>query len=425
MRALRNYALLGMGTVGFLLLAGIAVLLAVSVQSGPEAPLRHTAVDGVESYPMRHAFGNPVVTLVQTLDDSNDWNWLYYPDRSACEGRQEIASQQADHSTPVSGGDIAIGSTGLVQLDLPAGAIVFASMAVTLGDTTWTIPYMPAAERQGRAAASLQGGIYAAVPEAGLPARRSATAQLQVSPVTAHECYALVAASWRAQAVVAVAPAFPDVDVPMNLQNPRDTTFYVNPHPDGVGGTDDHPLYIQLVGGPTPPPPTPAPDGQFRALAAIRASADESIGGTNPVTTPVNTWLGNPYDNLVAGAENEDQIVAAGYFHARDRVNIEHRTLTIPGCLDAGARYERYFYTAPLADGPTRIILGAAPFNLAGNWPRVATYYVGAQYQDADSDPATPETRDPANPGTAYGIWTSAYRQDCHQVGGLTLEVYP
>ena len=135
---------------------------------------------------------------------------------------------------------------------------------------------MPAAERQGRAAASLQGGIYAAVPETGLPARRSATAQLQVSPVTAHECYAVVAASWRAQAVVAVAPAFPDADVPMDLQNARDTTFYVNPHPDGVGGTADHPLYIQWVGDPTPPPPTPAPDGQFRALAATRASADES-----------------------------------------------------------------------------------------------------------------------------------------------------
>ncbi len=415
MRPLRNYALLAAGTVGILLLAGLAVLMAVSGQPGPDEPLRHTAVHGVEPYPMRHAFGNPVVTLVQTLDDdSNDWDWLYHPDRSACEGRQEIASQQADQSPPVSGGDIAIGSTGMVELDLPAGAIVFASMAVTLGDTTWTIPYIPAAERQGRAAASLQGGIYAAVPETGLPVLRSATAELQVSPVTAHDCYAVVAASWREQVVVAVAPAFPDVDV-----------SYVNPHPGGVGGTADHPLYIELVGGPTPPPPTPATEGQFRALAAIRASADESIGGTNPVTTPVETWSGNPYDGLVDGAENVDQIVAVGYFHARDRVNIDHRTLTMPGCLDAGARYERYFYTAPLADDPTRIILGTATFNLAGNWPRVATYYVGAQYEDADSDPATPATRDPDNPGTAYGIWTSAYRQDCHQVGGLALEVYP
>ena len=123
-----------------------------------------------------------------------------------------------------------------------------------------------------------------------------------------------------------------------------------------------------------------------------------SIGGTTPVTTPVNTWLGNPYDDLVAGAENVDQIVAVRYFHARDRVNIDHRTLTMPGCLDAGARYERYFYTAPLADGPTRIILGAAPFNLAGNLAQGGHLLRGSAIRGRRQQPGNARNQGPRQP---------------------------
>lgn len=413
MRPLRNYALIAIGTVGLLLLAGISVLLAVSVQPGPDEPPRHTAVDGAESYPMRHAFGNPVVTLFQPVDNETDWNWLYHPDRSACVGRQEIASQQAAGPTSVSGSTIAIGSTGMVQLDLPAGAMVFSSMDVTLGSDTWTIPFTSWTDDNGGSdLAIFYGGIFAEVPGGVIPGFRSATADLEVSPVTAYECYDVVNAVWHEQAVVAVGLAFPEEELKVVI------TDFPTPAPTHT----PHPTSTVI--------PTIEPDTDWRGLVGVPEARDTDsgeVGGTanaNPLTT--------------AGTTPAYDWVTAATFPDVDRFPHLQQHITYPRCLDPGNSAERYIYANRGADGhPTLYYVGAGGLNQANQWIYVKSFYSdGATPTPYPTPTPTPEPDTPPDvtPPTVTPIPTAtpdynAYAwnrlSNCQVYAGQTGEVTP
>ena len=179
-------------------LVGLAVLLLLIVAVGVglmvnaqffQRPDLETAVaitSGDETaYARRQAFQNPVATMVQTTAYDADWNWTYDENTKQCQGSQTIVSSQTlTEAVDLANDSIVIGSTGVLEMDLPAKAEVSPAIDVTMGSTTWTIPYLTSKERDGQSLALFYGGIFAEVTGATIPNPQSAVARLTVTPVS-------------------------------------------------------------------------------------------------------------------------------------------------------------------------------------------------------------------------------------------------
>lgn len=191
----------------------VGVGLLVDSRLGDDDGNGTAAVNGeLDNFARQQAFRDPTITLVQADPALTEWGWLYHPDRRTCVGSQVIARETTSTPIRVSGGELVIGSSGLAGLVVPTGAQVFSSLAVKLGpagpaQTAFTIPYVPARERAGRATASFRGGIYTPVPAGGIPAMQSAEATLEIANVTAHDCYGVIRADWEEQVAVAISAA--------------------------------------------------------------------------------------------------------------------------------------------------------------------------------------------------------------------------
>ena len=241
-------------------LVAAAILVWMSL-SGQDEPL--TAQNGVvTSYAQQAAFDDPVVALVQDDATDEDWNWTYYEDTTTCSGSQQVAEQTAADPIRVTGdANIAIGTQGRARITIPDGARVYSSLTVALGDHSHTIPYLPADLHNGWADVNFNGGLYAPAANGQIAERQSATAKLEVSGVTAADCYGTVAAKWTQPVVVAVAPAFRSV-------------AHVTPHP---------PTSTPAPTPTNPSTPGPSPTPTRAPIAAYLSDADSSGNLLRPV----------------------------------------------------------------------------------------------------------------------------------------------
>ena len=364
----------------------VSVGLIVDSRLGQAEPAATFATDGNEdTYARRQAFRNPVVTLLQQSAPADGWNWSYESDRRACTGSQAIGSQtKGVQPIEVPGEAIAIGSTGLVEVTLPAGATVYPGMDVTIGGTSWTIPFLSAREVDGYARATFGGGVFAEIPVGQIPNTQSVVARLDVSPVTAHECYGVVKAVWQEQVVIAVGPAFQ----PEN----QDITVVISDSPH----------------------PTPVPDAHFRGIATWPAEYDTTnnadLTAIPPETANGGTTEGTRHAEDLRTELNSNSDVPgyewidAHFFHQSDRVEAGHHSLEFPGCFDSGQPFQRYAVAQPASPTYARAII------IDGS-PQTSAWYPSA-------DDFT------HNSGT-YTIYLSALLLDCRVIGGKTMELKP
>ncbi len=201
-----------------MVLLGFAVLVLVAVGLGmwlavreDDAPSENGGPD-VVPYAQRDAFANPVVALVQADTTADEWNWLYNADSMTCTGQQILAEQSAEANIQVQGsGNLAIGSTGEANVKAPAGSTIYSRIDVTLGTAKRTIPYLPVQAVTEGTSVSFNGGVYAPAKDGIISLTQSATAVIEVSDISADDCYGQVSATWGTPAAVAIAAAFGSV----------------------------------------------------------------------------------------------------------------------------------------------------------------------------------------------------------------------
>ena len=365
----------------------VSVGLIVDSRLGQPEPATTFAMSGKEdNYARRQAFERPVVTLFQASAADDDWDWRYDSGRKACVGIQVIGSHNTGlQPIEVTGGAIVIGTTGLAEVTMPAGATVYPSMAVTMGSTDrWVIPYLSARVVDSHARAVFHGGVFAEAPGGQIPSTMRAGAWLDVQPVTAHECYGVVKAVWQKQVVIAVGPAFQ----PEN----QDITVVISDLPH----------------------PTPVPDAHFRGIATWPAEYDTTndadFTAIPPETANGGTTEGTRHAEDLTTELNSDSDVPgyewidAHFFHQSDRVEAGHHSLEIPGCFDSSQPFQRYAVAQPASPTYARAII------IDGS-PQTSAWYPSA-------DDFT------HNSGT-YTIYLSALLLDCRVIGGKTMELKP
>lgn len=166
----------------------------------------------VTPYAQQDAFDNPVVALVQSNPTSTEWGWQYQTNRRACVGLQVIADQQTATDIRLSGsGDLAIGSVGAAEIDVPAGSQVYTRMDVYVAPDTRSITYLPADVEGNKALATFDGGAYVSLGRDVVGKTQRATAVVEIVGITAHQCYGGVTARWTTPAAVSIAAAFDTV----------------------------------------------------------------------------------------------------------------------------------------------------------------------------------------------------------------------
>ena len=364
----------------------VSVGLIVDSRLGQPAPATTFAMSGEDTYARRVAFEGPVVTLLQRSAPEDGWDWRYESDRKACVGRQVIGNQNTGEPIEVTGQAIAIGTTGLAEVTMPAGATVYPSMDLTMGSTSWAIPYLSARVVDSHARAVFHGGVFAEAPEGEIPNTQEAVAQLDVYPVTAHECYGVVKAVWQEQVVVAVGPAF--------QQHRQELTVFV----------DDFPV----------PQPTPSPAEHFRGMATWPAEYDTTnsadLTAENPEPANGGTTEGTRHaEDLTTELDGGFQVpgyewLGAHFFHQSGRVEAGYHSLEIPGCFDSGAPLQRYAVAQPTPQTFAHAII-------IDGFPQTSAWYPSADtFKHKES---------------AYTIYLSALLLDCRVIGEQTMELKP